>query len=69
MLLNWRIQRRPWTRLVLLDWGGGGGVFSVIGPEAGDFEEHAEEGEDARGFGVSDWIRQYQVEDEREGIG
>lgn len=54
---------------MLLDSGGGGGVSFVIGPEAGDFEEHAEEGEDARGVGVSDWIRQYQVEDEREGIG
>lgn len=25
----------------------GGGVFFAVGPEGGDFEEHAEEGEDA----------------------
>lgn len=29
-----------------MGWGGGC-VVLTIGPEAGDFEEHAEEGEDA----------------------
>ncbi len=27
--------------------GAGGGVFFAIGPEAGDFDEHAKESEDA----------------------
>lgn len=35
--------------------GGGGGVFFAVGPEASDFNEHAEEGEDAGSVCVSDW--------------
>lgn len=37
-----------WARAVLLV-DGPGVVFLAVGPEAGDFEEHGEEGEDAGG--------------------
>lgn len=41
------IQGRAGARLVLLVAGAGSGVFLAIGPQAGDFNEHAEESEDA----------------------
>lgn len=39
--------------------GAGGGVFFAIGPEAGDFDEHAKEGENAvrkSAGGLAIWI-------------
>lgn len=47
VLLRGGIQRRAGARLVLLVAGTSGGVFFAVGPEAGDFQEHAEEGENA----------------------